>query len=60
MKLLSSDDEAPKEEEEIAMQIQREKARSLTMEDYDLDISEDKVKDKSTLKVSAVDYLIGL
>ncbi|XP_057437680.1 protein THALLO [Lotus japonicus] len=50
IELLSSDDEAPKEEEEIAMQIQREKARSLTMEDYDLDISEDKVKDKSTLK----------
>ncbi|KAK7362695.1 hypothetical protein VNO77_04815 [Canavalia gladiata] len=49
--LQSSDDEAPKEEEELALQIQREKAKSLTMEDYDLvDISEDKDKEKSTLE----------
>ncbi|KAH1087827.1 hypothetical protein AAZX31_07G191900 [Glycine max] len=47
----SSDDEAPKEEEELALQIQREKAKSLTMEDYDLvDISEDKDNEKLTLK----------
>ncbi|KAJ1376111.1 Something about silencing protein 10, partial [Sesbania bispinosa] len=50
-KLQSSDDEAPKEEEELALQIQREKAKSLTMEDYDLvDISEDKDNEKMTLK----------
>ncbi|KAG5051726.1 hypothetical protein JHK87_003924 [Glycine soja] len=49
--LQSSDDEAPKEEEELALQIQREKAKSLTMEDYDLvDISEDKDNEKLTLK----------
>lgn len=47
----SSDDEAPREEEELALQIQREKAKSLTMEDYDLvDISEDKDNEKLTLK----------
>ncbi|KAE9597241.1 putative sas10 domain-containing protein [Lupinus albus] len=47
----SSDDEAPKEEEELALQIQREKARSLTMEDYDLgDISVDKDSEKFTSK----------
>ncbi|XP_019424248.1 PREDICTED: something about silencing protein 10 isoform X2 [Lupinus angustifolius] len=47
----SSDDEAPKEEEELALQIQREKARSLTMEDYDLgDISVDKDNEKFTSK----------
>ncbi|KAG2409111.1 uncharacterized protein HKW66_Vig0039330 [Vigna angularis] len=57
--LQSSDDEAPKEEEELALQIQREKAKSLTMEDYDLvDLSEDKDNGKLTLKVSAADYLI--
>jgi len=44
----------------LALQIQREKAKSLTMEDYDLvDISEDKDNEKLTLKVSAADYLIG-
>ncbi|KAK7400856.1 hypothetical protein VNO78_12164 [Psophocarpus tetragonolobus] len=49
--LQSSDDEAPKEEEELALQIQREKAKSLTMEDYDLvGISEDKDNEKLTLK----------
>ncbi|XP_047150662.1 something about silencing protein 10 isoform X2 [Vigna umbellata] len=49
--LQSSDDEAPKEEEELALQIQREKAKSLTMEDYDLvDLSEDKDNGKLTLK----------
>ncbi|RDY08334.1 Something about silencing protein 10, partial [Mucuna pruriens] len=49
--LQSSDDEAPKEEEELALQIQREKAKSLTMEDYDLvDISEDKDNEKLTFK----------
>ncbi|XP_027345353.1 something about silencing protein 10 isoform X2 [Abrus precatorius] len=49
--LQSSDDEAPKEEEELALQIQREKAKSLTMEDYDLvDISEDKDNEKLTMK----------
>lgn len=58
-KLQSSDDEAPKEEEELALQVQREKAKSLTMEDYDLvDLSGDKDNEKLTLKVSAADYLI--
>ncbi|XP_012572597.1 protein THALLO isoform X2 [Cicer arietinum] len=47
----SSDDEAPKEEEEIALQLQREKAQSLTMEDYDLvDIIADKDSEKLTFK----------
>ncbi|KAK7319816.1 hypothetical protein RJT34_04544 [Clitoria ternatea] len=47
----SSDDEAPKEEEELALQIQREKAKSLTMEDYDLrDVCEDNDNEKLTLK----------
>ncbi|KAL2344866.1 hypothetical protein Fmac_006151 [Flemingia macrophylla] len=50
----SSDDEAPQEEEELALQIQREKAKSLTMEDYDLaDISEDKDNEKLSLKDSS-------
>lgn len=45
----------------MALQIQREKAKSLTMEDYDLvDISEDNDNEKLTLKVSATHYLIGL
>ncbi|KAK7345970.1 hypothetical protein VNO80_20483 [Phaseolus coccineus] len=49
--LQSSDDEAPKEEEELALQVQREKAKSLTMEDYDLvDLSGDKDNEKLTLK----------
>jgi len=43
----------------LALQIQREKAKSLTMEDYDLvDLSGDKDNEKLTLKVSAADYLI--
>ncbi|QCD83129.1 U3 small nucleolar RNA-associated protein 3 [Vigna unguiculata] len=51
VKIQSSDDEAPKEEEELALQIQREKAKSLTMEDYDLvDLSGDKDNEKLTLK----------
>ena len=60
-KLQSSDDEAPKEEEELALQIQREKAKSYTMEDYGLvDISEDKDNEKLTLEVSAADYIITM
>ncbi|XP_061373441.1 protein THALLO isoform X2 [Gastrolobium bilobum] len=47
----SSDDEAPKEEEELALQMQREKAKSLTLEDFDLvDITDDKDIEKTTLK----------
>ncbi|KAK7252078.1 hypothetical protein RIF29_35788 [Crotalaria pallida] len=49
--LQSSDDEAPKEEEEMALQIQREKAKALTMEDYDLvDGIEDNDNEKLALK----------
>lgn len=58
-KMQSSDDEAPKEEEELALQMQREKAKSLTMEDYGLvDISGDKDNDNLTSKVRDTDHLI--
>ena len=53
-KLQSSDDEAPKEEEELALQIQREKVKSYTLDDYELeDIFELNDDGKIILKVSA-------
>ncbi|KAL5054098.1 hypothetical protein RYX36_034780 [Vicia faba] len=45
--LQDSDDEAPKEEEKIATDMQREKAKGLTMEDFGLeDIDNDKLTSK--------------
>lgn len=45
--LQDSDDEAPKEEEKIATDMQREKAKGLTMEDFGLgDIDNDNLTSK--------------
>ena len=61
LKLHSSDDEAPMEEEDEVKEIQKERAKNLSIEDFGLeDASEDETNRELTLEVRLDFYLVTL
>lgn len=59
LKLHSSDDEAPREEEEEVKEIQKERAKNLSIEDFGLeDASDDETNRELTLEVRFACYLL--
>ena len=61
LKLHSSDDEAPMEEEDEVKEIQKERAKNLSIEDFGLeDASEDETNRELTLEVRLAFYPVTL